>query len=204
MANRVAAKRAIEHREGFRMLPVLFSHHSIYFKQKTTPLYNIDKFTAAIVGICIFLNVSVIHGQADHGRDDERYAPFVKGDIKEAQLQLVQYYGDNSESLDTGLVGLSESRIDKNALEELWRAMLEWAIQTGIFHRSVIHEKTQEESFPQTAGLKAFIRNMKGLWNKTRTKYTASGAAPPPQGSWDEQFLEVSYFCNLLGVEAFG
>jgi hypothetical protein len=133
------------------------------------------------------------------GRDDEKYAPFVKGDIKQAQLQIVKYYGDHRESLDTELIGRSESRRDKNALEEQWRAMLEWAIQTGIFHRSVILEKTQEQSFLQTAGLKAFIRNMKGLWNKKRTKYTASGAAPPLQGSWEEQFLEVSYCCHLLG-----
>jgi hypothetical protein len=132
------------------------------------------------------------------GGGEEKYAGFIIGNIKNAQLKLVEYYGDHRASLDTEYIGKSESRRDKNSLEEQWRVMLDWAINQKIVHKSLKPGEGIPEIHLQTPALKAIIRNLKGAYNKKMTKYTASGAAPPPEGSWDEKFLEVRK-CSILG-----
>lgn len=112
--------------------------------------------------------------------------------LEKAQIYLTQWFADHRQRLDKEWIKSREGPRDserRRARDEAWSKFRATVITDGIMHAQMV-DKGQIITLT-VKGLKAAIRNYRSKWKTLHTKHSASGTAPPADGSRDQRFLQV-------------
>ncbi len=125
--------------------------------------------------------------------DHEVYAPFLKISPNEAMLQVAEYYKDHRPGLEPAFIGAKGASRDTHEEKQNWLKFVRHTINKGIVHEKVADDRDLNKLYVWgIKPLRRMVTNYRKAWRTMKTNFTKSGSAPPNEGSFECQFLEVN------------